>query len=252
MVVGPNSGTMAGTGTASSSGAASSLFITEAQRRITSLDKALANLKRSTNDATRCCDQLTKRARQLDSLTSPASDASSLLSKASNNLGATLVLMKDAREKFDTIRDCEPAIERLSRGVQKLQKEKDEKKDGQKSKAAKHNPFGDKDSNSGSNALVTLSEQDIYAAADSMEIIRDAYDFFIERKNWRSTAGSLASLERVHQLGVSSMCKLVGFHLIDSGQAARLKRIVKQEGEEHITPGNETAQQVRFCVLVSV
>ena len=112
MVVGPNSGTMAGTGTASSSGAASSLFITEAQRRITSLDKALANLKRSTNDATRCCDQLTKRARQLDSLTSPASDASSLLSKASNNLGATLVLMKDAREKFDTIRDCEPAIER--------------------------------------------------------------------------------------------------------------------------------------------
>ena len=244
--MGPNA-TMNGGTTSSPTGvASSSLFITEAQRRISSLDKALANLKRSTNDATRCCDQLTKRARQLDSLTSPASDASSLLSKASNNLGATLVLMKDAREKFDTIRDCEPAIERLHRGVQQLQKEHNEKKEGaQKSKAAKHNPFGDKDAASGSGAVVTLSEQDIYAAADSMEIIRDAYEFFIERKNWRSTAGCLASLERVHQLGVSSMCLLVNFHLVDSGQAARLKRIVKQEGEEHITPGNETAHQVR-------
>jgi hypothetical protein len=40
------------------------------------------------------------------------------------------------------------------------------------------------------------------------------------------------------------MCILESFHLIDSGQAVRIKRVVKQEGEEQITPANETAQQV--------
>ncbi len=208
---------------------------TESQRRIDALDKALRKMKTSTADACICCDQLTKRARQLDSLTSPASDASSLLSKASNNLGTTLVLMNEAREKFDTIRDCEPAIERLKRGVVQMQNEKS----GKASKA-RRNPFedGEKDSN------VILSEQDVYAAADSMEIIRDAYDFFIDRKHWRSTTPALASLERVHQMGVSSMCILESFHLQDSGQAVRIKRVVKQEGEAHITPATETAEQV--------
>lgn len=209
---------------------------TESQRRIDALDKALRKMKTSTTDACLCCDQLTKRARQLDSLTSPASDASGLLSKASNNLGATLVLMNEAREKFDTIRDCEPAIERLKRGVVQMQNEK-----AGKTKKARRNPFedGEKDSN------VILSEQDVYAAADSMEIIRDAYDFFIDRKHWRSTAAALASLERVHQMGVSSMCILGSFHLLDSGQAVRLKRVVKQEGEANITSATETAEQVR-------
>lgn len=163
-----------------------------------------------------------------------------MLSKASNNLGATLVLMKDAREKFDTIRDCEPAIERLKRGVMQMQNDK-----SGKTKKARRNPFeadGEKEKN------VVLSEQDVYAAADSMEIIRDAYEYFIERKNWRSTAAALASLERVHQMGVSSMCILASFHLIDSGQAVRIKRIVKQEGEDQITAANETAAQVRKIV----
>lgn len=207
----------------------------ESQQRINALSKALKKMKTSTAEACLCCDQLTKRARQLDSLTSPASDASSMLSKASNNLGSTLVLMKDAREKFDTIRDCEPAIERLHRGVVHLQNEKSGKK------KARRNPFedGDKDK------VVILSEQDVYAAADSMEIIRDAYDYFIERRHWQSTAGALASLERVHQMGVSSMCILASFHLIDSGQAVRIKRVVKQEGEAHITSSTETATQVR-------
>ena len=94
---------------------------TESQRRIMALDKALEKMKSSTKQACTCCEQLTKRARQLDSLTSPASDASSMLSKAANNLSSTLILMKDAREKFDTIPVCEPAILRLKRGVQQLQ-----------------------------------------------------------------------------------------------------------------------------------
>ena len=209
----------------------------EAQRRIDALGKALAKMKKSTDEACLCCDQLTKRSRQLDSLTSPASDASGLLSKASNNLGSTLTLLNEAREKFDTIRDCEPAIERLKRGVVQIQNEKNGK-----TVKARRNPFedGEKDN------TVVLSEQDVYAAADSMEIIRDAYDFFVDRKHWRSTAASLASLERVHQMGVSSMCILASFHLLDSGQAVRMKRVVKQEGEQQVTAATETAEQASW------
>mmetsp|Transcript_8200 Transcript_8200/g.23562 ORF Transcript_8200/g.23562 Transcript_8200/m.23562 type:complete len:781 (-) Transcript_8200:133-2475(-) len=206
---------------------------TESQKRIDALGKALGKMKSSTTEASHCCDQLTKRARQLDSLTSPASDASSMLSKASNNLGSTLVLMKDAREKFDTVRDCEPAIERLHRGVLDVQSEKSGNRKAR-------NPFQDD-----TKGKIVLSEQDIYAAADSMEIIRDAFEYFIDRTHWRSTATALASLERVHQMGVSSMCVLASLHLVDAGQAVRLKRVVKQEGETHVTPSNETAQQTR-------
>jgi exocyst complex protein 7 len=215
---------------------------TESQRRIKALSKALGKMKSSTSEACRCCDQLTKRARQLDSLTSPASDASSMLSKASNNLGSTLVLMKDGREKFDTVRDCEPAIEKLHRGVLDLQSGKS----AGGIKKARRNPFEDENK-----ATVVLSEQDIYAAADSMEIIRDAFEYFIGQKHWRSTDGALASLERVHHMGVSSMCILASCHLIDAGHAVRIKRVIKQEGETHVTPGNETAQQVRHYIILA-
>lgn len=214
-------------------------------RRIDALNKSLQKMKQTTATACLRCEQLTQRARQLDSLTSPASDASSMLSKASNNLGATLVLMKDAREKFDTIVDCEPAIDRMHRGIVKMQNEKSGKNGGKKGAgAARHNPFGDS-KNSEKVKSVILTEQDVYAAADSMEIIRDAYEYFIDRSHWRSTANSLSSLERVHQMGVSSMCILESFHLIDSGQAVRIKRVVKQEGESRVTPANEMAQQTR-------
>jgi len=215
-------------------------------RRIDALNKSLQKMKDTTATARLRCDQLTQRARQLDSLTSPASDASSMLSKASNNLGSTLVLMKDAREKFDTIVDCEPAIERMQRGVLHMQNEKSGKKGGKKEAgAARQNPFGD-NKNSEKEKSAILTEQDVYAAADSMEIIRDAYEYFIDRRHWRSTANSLSSLERVHQMGVSSMCLLESLHLIDSGQAVRIKRVVKQEKENGVTPANETAQQVSF------
>jgi hypothetical protein len=87
------------------------------QRRTEALTKALAKMENTTADAFNCCSNLSRRARQLDSLTSPASDASSTLSRANANLAATLILMKDAREKFDTVADCEPAIERLYKYV---------------------------------------------------------------------------------------------------------------------------------------
>jgi hypothetical protein len=50
-------------------------------------------------------------------------------------------------------------------------------------------------------------------------------------------------------MGVSSMCILASFHLIDSGQSVRIKRVVKQEGEAQITAANETAEQVRRLLL---
>ena len=205
-------------------------------------------MKSTTATATQRCEQLAQRAKQLNSLTSPASDASSMLSKASNNLGATLVLMKDAREKFDTIVDCEPAIDRLHRGVVHIQNERSSGGKKNAGGAARHNPFGDNKASEKEKSVV-LTEQDVYAAADSMEIIRDAYEYFMERKHWKSTSNSLGSLERVHQMGVSSMCILESFHLIDSGQAVRIKRVVKQDGDSGVTPANETAQQVREICL---
>lgn len=213
-------------------------------RRLDALNKSLSKMKSTTATATQRCEQVAQRAKQLNSLTSPASDASSMLSKAANNLGATLVLMKDAREKFDTIVDCEPAIDRLHRGVVQIQNERSN--GGKKNAggaAARHNPFGDNKVSEKEKSVV-LTEQDVYAAADSMEIIRDAYEYFMDRKHWKSTSNSLSSLERVHQMGVSSMCILESFHLIDSGQAVRIKRVVK-DADSGVTSANETAQQVR-------
>ena len=209
----------------------------ESRRRIHALDKALEKMKASSSEASQSIDEFTKRARQLDSLISPASDASGLLSKASNNLSTTLLLMRDAREKFDTIRDCEPAIERLKSGVAQLQNGNS----GNKQKA-RLSPFED---GRGKVRDIVLTEQDIYAASDSMEIIREAHGYFLEKKNWRSAPAALAALERVHQMGVSSMCMLASSHLIKSGHAVRMKRIIKKEGEANVTSANETAIQVR-------
>lgn len=196
-------------------------------RRSEVLASAMEKMGNSTAEAYRCCDWITKRARQLDSLTSPASDASSMLSRSNANLAATLVLMKDAREKFDTINDCEPAIERLSKGVQDLE----QLRLAVRSKAMlKHR--------------IVLTEQDIYAAGDSLEILRDAFEYFSERAHWRSTPTTLADLERVYKTGTDAMCLLVSSHLKKAGQAWRLKRNAnKKEGVIPLT--EETAQQVR-------
>jgi exocyst complex component 7 len=212
----------------------------DAQKRIHALSLALAKMQSTSTEASRCCDQLSTRSRHLDSLTSPASDASAMLSQAASNIGSTLLKMKDARDKFETVRDCEPAIERLSEGIKSMGKEKDGKKPSliKQSRTFKHNPFDDDNGNAG------LSEQDVYAAADSMEILRDAFDYFLLRKNWRSTPSALQGLERVHKLGVSSMCTLITSQLSQAGQALRLKRGGKEGG---VVPAkNETAEAVSF------
>jgi exocyst complex protein 7 len=148
-----------------------------------------------------------------------------------------LVKLKDARDKFETVRDCEPAIERLKEGVKGMEEKRLNKVKGRELKHERG--FRNKET-----AQTGLSEQDVYAAADSMEILRDAFDYFLERKAWRSTPSALQQLERVHKQGVSSMCTLITSHLLTAGQAIQLKRA--GGGKDGPTnPGkDETAEEV--------
>lgn len=208
----------------------------DAQKRIYALSQSLVKMQSTSYEASRCCEQLSKRSRQLDSLTSPASDASAMLSQAASNLGSTLLKLKDARDKFETVRDCEPAIDRLNAGIRIMSKGKDKKPALMKQEKTLKGIFDEEVGTGG------LSEQDVYAASDSMEIIRDAFEYFLVRKNWRSTPSALQGLERVHKTGVTSMTALINLHLTQAGQALRMKKGGKDGG---IVPGkNETAEEV--------
>jgi len=209
---------------------------TDARSRIEALSKALSKMDHTTSEASRCCDALAKRSNHLDSLTSPASDASAMLSQSASNLGSTLAKLKDARDKFETVRDCEPAIDRLRDGVRTME---DQRKNDRKAGLRRQAAFRDKAA-----AAVGLSEQDVYAAADSMEILRDAFDYFLDRKSWRSTPPALQQLERVHKQGVSDMCILITTHLLSAGQAIRLKRTGQKDGPL-IPEKGETAEMTR-------
>jgi hypothetical protein len=206
------------------------------------LASAMDKMEVTSMEAFRCCELITKRARQLDSLTSPASDASSMLSRANAALATTVSLMKDARDKFDTVSECEPAIERLHKGVTDMEQMR---LAGGRSKAPLKN-------------RTVLTEQDIYAAGDSLEILRDANEYFTQHSTWKSTPQTLNELERVYQKGTDAMCMLVSSHLKKAGQAVRPKRIVGGSKKEStsgsvtpisVPPAEETAQQVRFFSL---
>jgi hypothetical protein len=202
------------------------------RRRTELLAAAMDKMESTTAEGYRCCDLLTKRARQLDSLTSPASDASSMLSRANASLAATVILMKDAREKFDTVSDCEPAVEQLHKGVLDMEKMR---MAGGRSKGTLK-------------SRTVLTEQDIYAAGDSLEILRDAFHFFSERNDWKSTPQTLSELERVYKKGTDAMCLLISSHLKKAGPAVRPKRYVKKEAMPP-PASEETAQTVRRMPL---
>jgi len=85
--------------------------------------------------------------------------------------------------------------------------------------------------NKNNNSNSFLSEQDVYAAADSLEIIRDAHSFFLERREWKSSSSALGNLERVHRSGVEAMSLLFKAHLTNAGAAVRLKRIPLKNNE---------------------
>lgn len=94
-----------------------------------------------------------------------------------------------------------------------------------------------------------LSEQDIYAAGDSLEILRDAFDYFSERNEWLSTPQTLGELEKVYGKGTDAMCLLVSSHLKKAGQAVRPKRNLKKDTPT-ILPSEETAQEVSLLKLI--
>jgi hypothetical protein len=214
------------------------------QRRTDILSQSVRKMEATTSDAFRACELLTKRAEQLDSLTSPASDASSMLSRANANLTATLVLMKDAREKFDTVADCEPSIERLHRGV--VEMDEAGGGSGANAQASSSSAAAAATAAQGAKSKVLTNrnpytEQDVYAACDSMEILRDAYLYFGERKHWKSTAVALGGLERCHKLGLDGMSLLVSVHLKKAGPSVRPKR---KKAKGVTSPVDESAQEV--------
>ena len=165
-----------------------------------------------------------------------------MLSRANANLAATLVLLKEAREKFDTIADCEPSLERLHKGVETMERHRKEN-----SSSGNNNNNNKNNKSSGSSVVVMakriiLTEQDVYAAGDSMEILRDAYAYFCKRRSWRSTPDTLAGLERIYTMGEDAMALLISLHLKAAGQGVRPKR-----NKAHtVSPNEETAEQVRM------
>lgn len=204
---------------------------------ITQLEEALSTLRTTTNNALTTSQSLSRRTRHLSTLTSPASETSSSLTQASTNLTSTLALLRDAREKFDTVADCEPSIERLYRGAKEMVDSRDRREHPNNTynipndsaslvdNGGRRNFYDDDATLATLNGTVIgLTEQDVYAAADSLEIIRDAHAYFLKRPSWKSSKAALTGLERVHQLGVDGMCNLIHCHFMNAGPAFRAKR----------------------------
>lgn len=138
--------------------------------------------------------------------------------------------MKDAREKFDTVSDCEPAVERLFWGAREACREVavHAEKQGRgnvlpptmrgllenKDKRGSLTTSSKFESTNAANreALSSpLTEQELYAGADAMEIVRDAHAYLSKRLEWKSTRDTMDDLERVHSLGVDAMGLLVSY-----------------------------------------
>lgn len=194
----------------------------------------------TSHSACSSCDGLSRRSRHLDSLTSPASETSALLALASSNLQSTSGALKDARDKFDTVADCEPAVERLFWGAREACKEvalhaERQGRGGVLPASMKRLVDGGGDSrgtisllkprqnNHNSDTTSPLTEQELYAGADAMEIVRDAHGYFAKRMEWKSTKETMEDLERVHYIGVDAMGLLVTGHLTGAGAAVRRK-----------------------------
>ncbi len=206
---------------------------------IAQLEDALSTLTTTTSRAISTSHALSRRSRQLSTLTTPASETSSSLTQASTNLTSTLSLLRDAREKFDTVTDCEPSIERLYRGAKEVAENRNKRDHeiynvpsdtGSLIDQGSKRYLNDDESmtvgtmtlNNGT--IIGLTEQDVYAAADSLEIIRDAHTYFQQRPTWKSSRNASLGLQRVHLLGVDGMCTLIKCHLHNAGPGIRMKR----------------------------
>jgi len=207
----------------------------ESQSRISALSQALSTMNSTTKSACRTCDGLSRRSRHLDSLTSPASETSQLLQTTSSNLTLTSNVLKDARDKFDTVDDTEPAVERLYWGAREACREVAEHAERQgrggvlppSMKQLVNGKGSDNVNLKPGSALRAesspLSEQELYAGADALEIVRDAHAYFSKRMEWKSTNDTMQDLDRVHSIGVDAMGLLVTGHLTGAGAAVRRK-----------------------------
>lgn len=69
-----------------------------------------------------------------------------------------------------------------------------------------------------------MAEQELYAGADSMEIVRDAHAYFSNKQmEWQSANDAIRDLDSVHRTGVEAMGLLVVGHLTGAGAAVRRK-----------------------------
>lgn len=144
-------------------------------------------------------------------------------------------MLKDAREQFDTVDDNEPSIERLFWGAREACREvaSHAEKQGRGGvlpltmkrliDGTDKNTMVRPRSMALNEASSPLTEQELYAGADAMEIVRDAHAYFSKRGEWKSTLDTMKDLERVHQIGVDAMGLLVTGHLTGAGAAVRRK-----------------------------
>ena len=208
-------------------------MVTESQLRIDALSASLGRLSATTSDLSALTRSFARRARHLDSLTSPASETSAMLTQSAANLAATLGRMREAREKFDTVQDCEPAIRRLHGGAREAVARFEASGGARAAAAAANSGSGDAPmaavaNTAGGGSGGDLTEQDVYAAVDSMDIVRDAHAYFLPRAGstgWASAPAALGGLERSHALGVDAMCLLIGHHLQVAGAAVKPKTL---------------------------
>ena len=103
-----------------------------------------------------------------------------------------------------------------------------------------------------------ITEQDVYAAADALELLKDTYGYFtghdeddilhknkidpfqdkgaiLDRRRWKSTASTLRNIEHAHERGVDGMGLLIKAHLLKAGPAIRMKRPLVARGDVTIT-----------------
>lgn len=239
---------------------------------IIQLQEALTAIKSTTAQALTNSTSITRRSAKLSTVTSPTSDTSNALTQTSTRVSAAMTLLRDALEKLDTVVDCEPSIDRLYCGVREMDEAR---------QAREYSSTDDNDDEGGNvgavnvthsntvyndnryirdddhtvntmqNTVVGLTEQDVYAAADSLEIIRDAHGYFKKRPEWISSRNKINELERVHQLGVNAMCMMIQCHLLSCGPGVRLKRGVGASKPTRYSlftkayngPGNKHAQE---------
>ena len=213
-------------------------MITETQGCIDTLSTSLSKLSTITTSATSECESLINRSRHLNSLTSPASDASALLTQAQQNLVSTLSVLKEARSKFDTVTEYDAIIRKIFKGARDVLEYYNSM--DSRAKTEVNDPE--------SSVSFHLTETDVFQAVDAMEAIKSAHNYFSKRTAWKSSPNALAGLERLHQLGVDALCRLLSAHLTVCGHAVRPKPSVKKNVHAHET---SIVTRKRFALALS-